>query len=228
MKQKFISAIVFCVTMWFPYLGTSTVSANEVDTVFVENFNSEDDFNKWESVNPNAETTKTWIYYATKGNGQARILKEGDVAHDNWLLSPVFNLEEGKVYELSCYVYSGVYNKVERLKVTLGGARSVDAQTTELLNLVDFQRGDETHYDHRFTVDATGEYALGLYAYSIANQGRIEVDSIYIRELSSGSVPDSVSNLTAVAAPAGALKATISFTTPQPLQRARRYLHSLA
>ena len=214
MKQKLISAIVFCVTMWFPYLGTSTVSANEVDTVFVENFNSEDDFNKWESVNPNAELTRTWIYAVNKGNGHARILKEGAMAHDNWLLSPVFNLEEGKVYELSCYIYSGMYNTVERLKVTLGGARSVDAQTTELINLVDFKRGDETHYDHRFTVDATGEYAIGLYAYSIADQGRIEVDSIYIKELSSGSVPDSVSGLTAVAAPAGALNATISFTTP--------------
>ncbi len=214
MKQKLISAIVFCFTMWFPCLGTSTVSANEIDTVFVENFNSEEDFNKWESVNPNAETTRTWIYYSSNGNGQARILKEGSLAHDNWLLSPVFNLEAGKVYELSCYIYSGMYNKVERLKVTLGGSRSVDAQTTELLNLVDFVRGDDTHYDQRFTVDATGEYAIGLYAYSIANQGRIEVDSIYIKELSSGSVPDSVSGLKAVAAPAGELKATVSFTTP--------------
>lgn len=214
MKQNAISALVFCITMLFPWLGTTTVSANEVDTVFVEDFNSEEDFNQWESINPSEETTKTWIYYSTKGNGQARILKESSVAHDNWLISPLFNLEEGKVYELSCYIYSGVYNKQERLKVTLGSARNVEAQTTNLIDLVDFVRGDATHYDQRFSVDATGEYAIGLYAYSQANQGRIEVDSICIKELSMGSVPDSVSGLTATAAEAGLLKATISFTTP--------------
>ncbi len=200
--------------MTLPLFGTSTASASVADTVFVEGFDTQADFDEWESVNPNTETTKTWIFYSNKGNGQARILKEAAAAHDNWLISPTFSLEEGKMYELSCYVYSGVNNKAERLKITLGGARTTEAQTTELLNLVDFKRGDNTHYDKRFSVNATGVYAIGLYAYSEANQGRIEVDSICIRELSAGSVPDSVSGLSATAADGGELNATVKFNAP--------------
>lgn len=213
MKQNAIYRVLLVVAMLFSLCGAVKAAADETDKVFVEDFNSQDDFNKWEIVNPSSETTKSWVYYATKGNGQARILKDA-VAHDNWLVSPVFKLEKNKIYELSCYIYSGVYNKKERLKVTLGNSRSIESQTTELLNLVDFERGNDTHYDHRFSVETSGEYAIGLYAYSGANQGRIEVDSICIKKLSAGDVPDSVANLSAVAAPRGELKATVSFLAP--------------
>lgn len=213
MKQNVIYYVFFVVVMLFPFKGIATITADETDKVFAEDFNSQEDFDKWEAVNPNEGTAKTWIFYTSKGNGQARILKDV-VAHDNWLISPVFNLEKDKVYELSCYVYSGVFNKKERLKITLGNARTIDAQTKELLNLVDFERGNETHQSQRFSVETSGEYSMALYAYSEANQGRIEVDSIYIKELSSGSVPDSVYNLSAIAAPNGELKATVSFNCP--------------
>lgn len=213
MKQNVIYYILAVAAMLFPFKGIATITADETDKVFTEDFNTQEDFDKWEAVNPNEGTAKTWIYYTSKGNGQARILKDV-VAHDNWLISPVFNLEKDKVYELSCYVYSGVFNKKERLKITLGNARSINAQTKELLNLVDFERGNETHHSQRFSVETSGEYSMALYAYSEANQGRIEVDSIYIKELSSGNVPDSVCNLSAIAAPNGELKATVSFTCP--------------
>lgn len=214
MKQNLFSAFAVCTAMLFPGFGTATASASEVDTVFVEGFDTQEDFNEWEIVNPSTETTVTWIYYSNKGNGQARIQKDKVVAHDNWLISPMFSLEEGKIYEFSCYAYSGMNNKTERLKITLGSGRTVEVQTTELINLDGFVKGDPTHYDHRFSVNTTGEYAIGLYAYSDVDQGRIEVDSICVRELSAGSVPDSVSGLTAVAAPMGELKATVSFTAP--------------
>ena len=197
--------------MLFSYIN---IYADDTNVVYEEQFNSEEDFNKWTIVNGSSDLQKTWVYYATKGNGQARILKEADFAHDNWLISPSISLEEGKMYELSCYVYSGVFNKQESMRITLGTSPEVASQTTNILDLPNIVRGDATHKTARFSVDKTGEFNLGFYAYSPANQGRIELDSIIIKEISLGAVPGKVSNLTVTPAAQGALSATISMTAP--------------
>lgn len=196
-------------------LSCNYAFADDNDIIYEEQFNTEEDFNKWTNTCGNSELTKTWIYYASKGNGQARLLKEANFAHDNWLISPSFNLEAGKMYELSCYVYSGVFNKQESLRITLGTSTDVSTQTTTLLDMASFVRGDATHNTTRFNVEHTGNYNLGLYAYSQVNQGRIEVDSIIIKEISLGAVPGKVSELNVTPAQEGTLSATISFTAPK-------------
>lgn len=191
-----------------------SIYADETTKVFEEQFNTEDDFNKWTIVNGDTTLTRTWIFYSQKDNGQARILKEAAAAHDNWLISPMINLEKGKIYELSCYVYSGMYNKKESLRISMGTSADTISQTIELLDLRDFVRGDETHMEKRFSVEENGTFHLGFHAYSIANQGRIELDSIIIKELSIGAVPAAASSLTITPAPEGKLAADISFITP--------------
>lgn len=191
-----------------------SIHAEETTKVFEEQFNTEDDFNKWTIVNGDSSLTKTWIFYSQKGNGQARILKEAAAAHDNWLISPNISLEKGKIYKLSCYVYSGMYNKMESLRISMGTSADTVSQTIELLDLRDFVRGDETHMEKRFSVEENGYFHLGFHAYSIANQGRIELDSIIIKELSVGAVPAAASSLTITPAPEGKLSADISFMTP--------------
>lgn len=191
-----------------------SIHADETTNVFEEQFNTEDDFNKWTIVNGDTTLTRTWIFYSQKDNGQARILKESSAAHDNWLISPMISLEKGKIYELSCYVYSGMYNKKESLRISMGTSTDTISQTIELLDLRDFVRGDETHMEKRFSVEEDGTFYLGFHAYSIANQGRIELDSIIIKELSIGAVPAAASSLTITPASEGKLAADISFITP--------------
>lgn len=191
-----------------------SIHADETTNVFEEQFNTEDDFNKWTIVNGDTTLTRTWIFYSQKDNGQARILKESAAAHDNWLISPMISLEKGKIYELSCYVYSGMYNKKESLRISMGTSSDTITQTIDLLDLRDFVRGDETHMEKRFSVEEDGTFYLGFHAYSIANQGRIELDSIIIKELSIGAVPAAASSLTITPASEGKLAADISFITP--------------
>ena len=203
--------IVFPMLMLLFCLATQ---ADDNTNVFEEQFNTEEDFNKWTQVNGDAALTKTWIFYTQKGNGQARILKESAAAHNNWLISPSIQLEKGKMYELSCYIYSGMYNKQESLRIMLGNSADTVSLTSELLNMQNFVRGDETHKTKRFNVDESGTYHLGFHAYSIANQGRIEVDSIIVKELSLGAVPATADSLTITAAAEGKLSATLSFLAP--------------
>ncbi len=195
-------------------LSCINIYADDTNVVYEEQFNSEDDFNKWTIVNGNDNLQKTWIFYSSKSNGQARILKESDYAHDNWLISPTIALEKGKMYELSCYVYSGVFNKQESLRITIGKSAEVAAQTTDIHDFPNIVRGDETHKTARFSVEESGDFNLGFYAYSPANQGRIELDSIIIKEISLGAVPGKVTNLTVTPASQGELSATISMTAP--------------
>ncbi len=195
-------------------LSYINIYADDTNVVYEEQFNTEEDFNKWTVVNGSDDLQKTWIFYTSKGNGQARILRETDFAHDNWLISPSVALEKGKMYELSCYVYSGVFNKQESLRITIGSSPEVASQTKNILDMPNFVRGDETHKTARFSVEETGNFNLGFYAYSPASQGRIELDSIIIKEISLGAVPGKVANLTVTPAQMGELSATVSMTAP--------------
>lgn len=202
------------VLLFMLMFSSINIFADDTNIIFEEQFNTEEDFNKWTIASENSELTKTWVYYSTKGNGQARILKEANYAHDNWLISPSFSLEEGKMYEISCYVYSGVYNKQESMSITLGSSTDISSQTISILDMQSIIRGDETHKVKRFCVDKTGTFNLGFHAYSQANQGRIEVDSIIIKEISLGSVPSKVTELRVTPAQEGKLSATLCMTTP--------------
>ena len=210
-KNKLQLRLVLLFMLMFSSIN---VFADDTNIIFEEQFNTEEDFNKWTVASENSELTKTWVYYSTKGNGQARILKEANYAHDNWLISPSFSLEEGKMYEISCYVYSGVYNKQESMSITLGSSTDISSQTISILDMQSIIRGEETHKVKRFCVDKTGTFNLGFHAYSQANQGRIEVDSIIIKEISLGSVPGKVTGLRVTPAQEGKLSATLCMTAP--------------
>lgn len=191
--------------------------ADEAAAVFEEQFDSVGAFNRWKVINGDPTSTTTWTYYASKGNGYARVLKDLSSERkpqDDWLISPSITLEAGKMYELSFYAYAGVSNKTEKMKVTLGTDTTIAAQTCELVDLGSFKRGDETHRTAKFNVASSGTYNIGFYAYSDANQGRIEVDSIFVREVSAGAAPMPIADLAATAGGRGALTAALTFTAP--------------
>ena len=112
------------------------------------------------------------------------------------------------MYELSFTTYVPNNNNVESLGVYIGQTRSADGMTQQLY------RDNNGTKTAKIVVAASGEYYLGLYAYSAPDQIRVEVDDISITEVSSADVPNPVTGLQATAAELGALQATVSFTTP--------------
>lgn len=193
-------------------------AAHADDTpLFEEQFDTQEDFDRWTVINVDETSTTTWTYYKKSGNGIARLLKDMSdpkKPQDDWLISPAITLEEGTVYRLSCYVGSGVYNTEENLRITLGGEATAEAQTTELLDINGLIREESRTFTADFSVSATGTHHIGFYAYSEADQGRIELDSITITVVAAGDAPAPVSDLSAKAGAQGALKAELSFVAP--------------
>lgn len=183
-------------------------------TVFSETFDTEDDFNQWLIVdlNESAEGGRTWEYL---NDAAAYMLDyQTGLPGDDWLISPAFSLDASKVYELSFTTYVPNNNNVESLDVYIGQTRSADGMTQQLIDLPELYRDNNGTKTAKIVVAASGEYYLGLYAYSAPDQIRVEVDDISITEVSSADVPNPVTGLQATAAELGALQATVSFTTP--------------
>ena len=183
-------------------------------TVFSETFDTEDDFNQWLIVdlNESAEGGRTWEYL---NDAAAYMLDyQTGLPGDDWLISPAFSLDASKVYELSFTTYVPNNNNVESLGVYIGQTRSADGMTQQLIDLPELYRDNNGTKTAKIVVAASGEYYLGLYAYSAPDQIRVEVDDISITEVSSADVPNPVTGLQATAAELGALQATVSFTTP--------------
>lgn len=199
-------------------LASFTPAAHADDVLlFEEQFDSQEDFDKWTVINVDETSTTTWTYYTSKENGVARILKDMSTPRkqqDDWLISPAISMDAAKTYRLSCYVKSGVNNKKENLKITIGDKATAEAQTTELLDINGLTRDESRIFSVNFNVSTTGTHHIGFYAYSEADQGRIELDSITITEVAASTAPAPVSSLTGTAGALGALEATLTFVTP--------------
>ncbi len=183
-------------------------------TVFTETFDTEEDFNQWLIVdlNESAEGGRTWEYL---NDAAAYMLDyQTGLPGDDWLISPAFSLDASKVYELYFTTYVPNNNNIESLGIYIGQTRSTDGMTQQLIDLPELYRDNNGTKTAKIVVATSGEYYLGLYAYSAPEQIRVEVDDISITEVSSADVPNPVTDLQATAAELGALQATVSFTTP--------------
>lgn len=212
--KHFLRKIAFrCVALGLMLVATITLSAESNDTIFYEPFDSQEAFDKWTVINVDETSTTTWSYY----RGVARLLKDMSTPRkpqDDWLISPAIPLDASKNYQLSCYVKSGVFNAKENIKITLGTDVTAESQNDELLDIQNLTRADSRTFRTNFSVKSSGNFHLGFYAYSEANQGRIEIDSVAVVEVAAALSPAPVTNLVARAGANGALNAAISFTNP--------------
>ncbi len=179
-------------------------------TVFSETFDTQEDFDKWKIEDLNGG--RSWEFL----NGTAAYMLDYQTGlpGDDWLISPAFELEADKVYELRFSKKVPSKTQTESFKVALGTTDSHDSFTTILGDYDHITAADDGIEVLKVLVGETGEYRLGYYAYSDANQMRLEIDDIYLTEVSTKAVPNPVSDLTAVAGEKGALTATLSFVAP--------------
>ncbi len=213
MKHFLQSSLLHGVLTVVALFAAIAAHAEGNDTIFYETFDTQEAFDRWTVINVDTTSTTTWAYY----KGVARILKDMSTprkAQDDWLLSPAITLDASKTYQLSCYVKSGVNNKKENLRVTIGTATTPESQTQELMDIQNLTKADSRTFRVNFNVAASGTLHLGFHAYSAADQGRIELDSVAVVEMAAASSPAPVTDLTVQAGQEGKLEATLSFTTP--------------
>jgi len=140
--------------------------------------------------------------------------KSGEPA-DDWLLTPQISLKAGQIYQLDCEVsaYMG-FMSPQTLEIKYGIGDNAAAMTGEI-DVVQAKTMGLTKFDtteSTFTVPADGDYRIGFH--NISNGGTLGMSTISLSAVGASSGPAAPTSYSVKAAPAGELKATISFKAP--------------
>lgn len=179
------------------------------DLPFVDNFENDDMYPLYTIIDSNGDET-TWndsyhafCYFFSWMN-----------AADDWLLTPPMNMKKGDVYKLSFDIRGGSSYDKEKYSVAVG--QGVDpAAYKEVIGTTELKSSDYSTVEKTFTVDVDGVSRIGFHAESDPYKSGIYITKIKVQKDVPFTAPDSVKNLKITAGEKGALKATVSFTTPQ-------------
>lgn len=189
-------------------LSSVSAFAATGDSIFEETFDSNDAFNQWTIVDGNGG--RSWEYLSKKASYM--LDNQTGLPGDDWLISPAFQLDGDKVYELEFYM--GIMTRTENLRVLLGTSTDTTTFTKVLADFPNVVKANSGTKYAKIYVQASGEFRLAFYAYSAANMHRIDIDNVRITEVSAKGVPAHVENLELTPGDKGALSATLSFAAP--------------
>lgn len=133
------------------------------------------------------------------------------VAADDWIISPAVTLTAGKSYTITAKVqnlttYSG---DKQDFTVCCGLTQTPEAMTSEIMKVTDFGRSTfPVEKEGSMSVDASGDYYIGLHLTSKGFMGNFAVYEFKVEEVI--PLPGAVSGLQVTAAPLGELKASVS------------------
>ncbi len=195
-------------TLGLMMLATTTMWASTGDVLLEENFDTQEAFESWTIVDQNGG--RTWEYL----NGMAAYMLDYQTGlpGDDYYISPEFELDADKVYELTFYM--GVLSKTENLRVLLGTSTdpsSFDQVLADYPSVISSDSGNKTVTVYTAT---SGTYRLAFYAYSEPEQHRVEIDNVKLVEKSLKGVPGEVGDVVLTPADLGVNQATLAFTAP--------------
>lgn len=139
---------------------------------------------RFEDANNSGSSWDTSDFFPAVGENSARVAWNNEVAKDDWLFSPAFELEPGNLYEVSFQYSRGEFiaPRTEKMKVHLAtGTSSEDAFEEPFFN--DDAIVSETYIDGAatFSVEQADRYHLAWHAYSDAAQRNLYLDDIGVR-----------------------------------------------
>lgn len=207
MKKSFTTSLR-ALSLGLMALASTSTWASTGDVLLEETFDTQQAFESWTIVDQNGG--RTWEFL----NGMAAYMLDYQTGlpGDDYYISPAFELDADKVYELKFYM--GVLSKTENLRVLLGTSTD-PASFTQVLadypSVVSADSGDKTI---KVYTPVSGTYRLAFYAYSEPNQHRVEIDNVKLIEKSPKGVPGEVTNVILTPAAMGATQATLTFTAP--------------
>ena len=189
-------------------LAATTMTASTGDVLLEETFDTQQAFESWTIVDQNGG--RTWEYL----NGMAAYMLDYQTGlpGDDYYISPEFELDADKVYELTFYM--GVLSKTENLRVLLGTSTDPASFTQVLADYPSVVSSDSGNKTVKVYAATSGKYRLAFYAYSEPEQHRVEIDNVKLIEKSLKGVPAEVTGTVLTPAALGANQATLIFTAP--------------
>ncbi len=194
-------------------LAATPVASNKValgsalTVPYAEDF-SGNGFDKYTVIDANADGVSWRLSY-----GMAAYAYSDDNDADDWLLTPPIHLETGKIYELG-YMLQGATFYTERYAVAYGEGSDPTAYATLVPPTDIAPAATASDLTQSLTVSRTGDYRFAFHALSPAGYMGLALDNISVTLAALATAPDSVTALTATAAPEGKRSVSLSAKAP--------------
>lgn len=169
-------------------------------------------FGNWTIFDSNNDG-RTW---ELDGKGQPSVKWNSSLDMDDWMISPAIEVTGGKVYLVTLTAFSAGSSYTERVEVKYGSECTPEGMTKTLVEASDVtgREANPQSFTGYLAAEEDGVLYVGIHGVSTPDQYYLRVTGFSIGEPEAGTKPAAVSDLTAVADENGALKATVSFTTP--------------
>ncbi len=157
------------------------------------------------------DDNKRWEY--SSGNKAMRISYNSDLAMDDWLITPAFQLQAGRSYKFSLDAAMTSFGP-EQLEVFAGTAPAADAMTIPVIAKSKVSSDSFTTYSGEFTAPAAGEFYIGVHGCSDPDKLYLTVKKFVLVAGVSETSPAAVGAFSVIPDPTAALKVNISFSLP--------------
>ena len=182
--RRFLTLLVFLFLFW---------QSSTAQILFSQGFEGSFPPPGWTIIN--AGIGNTWVQmpsasYAQTGSSCMQYPSSQNFPANTWAFSPLTNFTQGATYRVSYWYRQAVTGYTEKMKVTIGNAASVAAQTTVLHDYPSITSTTYIQSIDTFTVPSSGSYTIAFHCYSPANlSSRLLVDNVVLEQLSCGGTP---------------------------------------
>ena len=204
-----IKRLFFSVVIALGMLPAKAVLPYSGHTVYTNDISTEEAFKTLTVVNSNGDDN-TWRYDAHEHSAICYGISSHN--NDDWLLTPAFQVEAGKVYEVTFTGRAGGASQSESLGTGFGTGD--DPAAFKMLDrnlLLDFRGITPQYY---FTAKETGTCRVGFHNTASPGSNSVLVNQIKVTEVTVQTAPRPVSFLTTAQTGAGLRQTVLTFTTP--------------
>lgn len=181
------------------------------DVPFVEDFSSSSTLGDWyvQDVNNNDECWSWW-----EAGGCVRMSNFDQAECDDWLVTPPVNLGKDDVYTLSFSYRAQRAANPEKMEVTIGKSEYGTRHTVKLVDLPKITNTKMETVTIKLPIEEDGAYYVGFHCYSGTDSYYLWLDNVKIEQNGTKAGPSPVTGLSVTPGAAGAIQATVAFTTP--------------
>jgi len=199
------------------YICPQQTAATELVNLFVCNFDTEEDFNRFTIINVHDDAT--WTY---SSSGYAQIMYNSTYPKDDWLVTEALDLKAGVNYTLKFNMYGAAFmGRNETFEIGMGTAPTAESLSQTILKENGVVKYTSYNADNAeaipFTVDADGKYNIGFHATTPAGEWTLKLDDVAVLGPASVAEPEAPAQAVAfkvTPAEDKSLKATIECTLP--------------
>ena len=197
--------------------SNSNIVGDALEPPYYQPFEDASSFNTVEVIDANTDDF-TWEWAEESmfnEQGVAKLSLYSDESYginlDEWLLTPEIHLEAGKSYKVS--FRAATTTGSDNMEVRYGTGLEV-SKYKNVMPEVNITQTGLTEYTGTIVSDKDQKIRVGFHVKKDNWKGVIKLDDIRVSAGASDTAPAACENLEVTAAPEGALKATVKFTTP--------------